>query len=42
MVLVSQDVAAGEEPVVQAVTPAIDELGGRVDVSRPVCRLGYA
>lgn len=33
VVLVSQDVAAGEEPLVQALSPAIEELGGRVDVS---------
>lgn len=32
IVLVSQDVAAGEEPVLQALTPAIEQLGGRVDV----------
>lgn len=34
VVLVAQDVAAGEEPLVQALTPAIEQLGGRVDVSQ--------
>lgn len=33
VVLVSQDVAAGEERMVAALSPAIAELGGRVDVS---------
>lgn len=32
VVLVAQDVSAGEEPLTQALAPAIEQLGGRVDV----------
>ena len=34
IVLVSQDVSVGVEPLEAAVAPAIETLGGRVDVSR--------
>lgn len=34
IVLVSQDVSVGVEPLEAAVAPAIEALGGRVDVSR--------
>jgi NAD(P)-dependent dehydrogenase (short-subunit alcohol dehydrogenase family) len=41
IVLVSQDVAAGEEPLVAALSPAIAELGGRVDVSARLRALAW-